>query len=221
MAALVCDNVVFAYKKGRGELHGIALECAEGSYTLIAGTSGAGKSTLFRLLVRLEEPDSGVIYFQGRPLADYPPMLLRRKIMMLPQAPTLFPGTIRETLCLPWGFAVNKDRKAPDDRKLSAWMERLRLSEIPLEENAVNLSVGQQQRLCLIRCLLLDPAVILLDEPTSALDAESRQIVLDITREMHQTRGMTVLQIDHSGYEPPFPFVQYTIANGTMERTRG
>ena len=218
---LVCDNVSFAYKKSRGELHNIPLQCAQGSYTLIVGPSGSGKSTLFRLLVRLEEPDSGTIYFQGKPLMSYSPMHLRRKVMLLPQSPSLFPGSIRETLCLPWTFAANSGGKAPDDARLMIWMERLRLTGIPLDEKATNLSVGQQQRLCLIRGLLLEPAIMLLDEPTSALDAESRRIVLELVQEMHQVHGMTIVQIDHSGYVPSFPYVQYTLADGVMERTHG
>ncbi len=221
MPTLFCDNISFAYATGRGELRGITLRCEPGSYTLFVGPSGAGKSTLFRLLTRLEEPDSGVIYFQDRPLAEYPPTLLRRKVLLLPQSPTLFPGSVRETLLLPWGFARNNGKTPPDDAQLTAWMERLRLGDVPLKEHAVNLSVGQQQRLCLIRCLLLEPAALLMDEPTSALDAESRDIVLGIAAEMQANNGTTILQIDHSGYVPSFPHIRYALDNGTLERTYG
>ena len=221
MPIIACDNVSFAYANGRGKLENLTITCEQGSYTLLVGPSGAGKSTVFRLLVRLEEANGGAIYFQGKPLSDYSPMQLRSRVMLLPQTPTLFPGSVRETLLLPWSFAEHKLAAKPDDAVLSGWLARLRMADIPLEENATALSLGQQQRICLIRCLLLEPAVLLLDEPTSALDAESRAIVLDIAAEMHFTRSTTVVQIDHSGYEPQFPYVRYIIDNGTAGRSHG
>ncbi len=217
-AAVVCENVSFAYKNGGRALSGIELNCPQGSCSLLVGPSGAGKSTLFRLLVRLEEPDSGRILFQGKPLSDYSPMLLRRQVMLLPQVPALFPGTVRETLLLPWSFASSAATPRPDDALLRFWLERLRLEEIALEEKAAELSVGQQQRLCLIRCLLLDPAVLLLDEPTSALDAESRQLVLNTVADRHLHHGMTMIQIDHSGYVPPFAHLVWHMSAGTLGR---
>ena len=221
MPIIACETVSFAYANGRGKLDNLNIRCEAGSYTLLVGPSGAGKSTIFRLLVRLEEATDGTIYFQDKPLSDYPPMHLRSKVMLLPQSPTLFPGSVRETLLLPWSFAEHKTAARPDDGVLSQWLTRLRLDDIPLDEHAAALSLGQQQRLCLIRCLLLEPAVLLLDEPTSALDAESRDIVLNIAAEAHSKYGVTIMQIDHSGYVPRFPHVRYTINNGTAERSHG
>lgn len=221
MPILACDHVSFAYKNGRGKLSDLTFSCAEGSYTLLVGPSGAGKSTIFRLLVRLEEATGGVIYFRDKAITEYSPMWLRSKIMLLPQTPTLFPGSIRETLLLPWSFAAHKTVPRPGDAELCGWLERLRMHDLPLEENAAHLSLGQQQRICLIRCLLLRPALLMLDEPTSALDAESRAIVLDIAAEMHFKHNMTIMQIDHSGYVPQFPHTRYTVSGGTVERYNG
>ena len=221
MDMLLCDKVSFTYAGGGRALTDINLRCAEGGYTLVTGPSGAGKSTLFRLLVRLEEPAAGTIFFRDVPVSEYPPTLLRRRIMLMPQIPALFPGTVRETLLLPWTFVQHKECGRPDDARLAEWLECLQLSEIDLDENAAELSVGQRQRLCLIRCLLLEPEVLLLDEPTSALDAESRRLVLETVRDRHLEHGMTVLQIDHSGYAPAFPHTRYVMKAGTLERTNG
>lgn len=200
-ALLRFEQVCFAYPGGRGALHEVSLSVRAGDFLLITGPSGAGKSTLLRLIARLEEPKSGAIFFRAKPLDQYPPPLLRRKVCLLPQSPLVVDGTIRDNLLLPFRFAANRDLAAPGEDVLRHWLERLELSGIPMTENAQNLSLGQKQRLCLIRLLLLEPEIALLDEPTSALDAESRDIVTAVTEERNQS-GATILYVSHSGYRP-------------------
>ena len=204
-ALLRFEQVCFAYPGGRGALREVSLSVRAGDFLLITGPSGAGKSTLLRLLARLEEPQSGAILFRNKSLDQYPPPLLRRKICLLPQSPLVVDGTIRDNLLLPFRFAANRDLAAPGEDVLRHWLERLELSGISLAENAHNLSLGQNQRLCLIRLLLLDPVIALLDEPASALDAESRNIVTAVTEERNRS-GTTVLYVSHSDYRPAVPY---------------
>lgn len=199
------EQVDFSYPGGRGALREINFSVREKDFLLITGPSGAGKSTLLRLLVRLEEPVSGRIFYRDKPLEAYPPSVLRRRICLLPQTPLTVEGSIRDNLLLPFRFAANRDMAAPGEGVLREWLERLELAGIPLDESAQNLSVGQKQRICLIRLLLLEPEIALLDEPTSALDAESREIVTAVTEERNRD-GMAILHVSHSDYRPLVPY---------------
>ena len=199
------EQVDFSYPGGRGALREVNFSVREKDFLLITGPSGAGKSTLLRLLVRLEEPGSGRIFYRGKPLEEYPPSVLRRKICLLPQTPLMVEGSIRDNLLLPFRFAANREMAAPGEDVLREWLKRLELAEIPLDESAQNLSVGQEQRLCLIRLLLLEPEIALLDEPTSALDAQSRDIVTAVTEERN-CDGMAILHVSHSDYRPRVPY---------------
>jgi ABC-type iron transport system FetAB ATPase subunit len=94
---------------------------------------------------------------------------------------------------LAFTFKNNRDRIPPDDTSLKAHLENFLLSDLSLETNTQTLSVGQLQRLCLIRGLLLDPKVVLLDEPASALDEKSSRIVEQTAERLCAKSGLTVL----------------------------
>lgn len=196
----VFENVTFHYPGGAG-LSSIDLAIDRGDYVLVTGPSGSGKSTLLRLAVRLEEPASGRILFKGAPLETYLPTELRRKAGLIQQMPTVVSGTVRENLLLPYSFGVNAALVPPDDATLAAWLKRFQLEGVALDDSAPGLSVGQRQRVCCIRTLLLKPEVLLMDEPTSALDAESRQVVEALTEELNAD-GVTVVMVSHTGYVP-------------------
>lgn len=216
---LHCNAITFGYTPEKPVVRSLSLGLEEGSYSLLVGPSGEGKSSLFRLLVRLEEPASGEIQFQGQPIASLAPAELRRQVGLLGQTPALVPGTVKENLLLPFSFAAHRARPLPTEQKLHTWLERLGLGSVPLAQQASALSVGQRQRLCLIRLLLLRPKVLLLDEPTSALDAESRTTLLALVEELWRSEGLTVVQIDHSGYSPTFPHTVLALRGGHMEQT--
>ena len=80
-------------------------------------------------------------------------------------------------------------------------MDSFLLDGVTLDARADTLSVGQSQRVCLIRSLLLDPEIILMDEPTASLDADSARVVLDKAAEL-SAAGMTVIMISHSEVTP-------------------
>uniref|UniRef100_B8DM29 ABC transporter related n=1 Tax=Nitratidesulfovibrio vulgaris (strain DSM 19637 / Miyazaki F) TaxID=883 RepID=B8DM29_NITV9 len=172
-----------------------------GDFVMLTGPSGAGKSTLLRLAVRLEEADAGVVRCGGRPVADIPPAELRRTLGFVQQTPTVGEGTVRDNLLLPFTFAANKGLTPPDDAELAGWLTRFRLAGVGLDATAAALSVGQRQRVCIIRTMLLRPAALLMDEPTSALDPESSAEVEALTEELNED-GVTVLMVTHGAYRP-------------------
>lgn len=198
---LSLSGLRFAYGD-RAVFDGLDLEVAQGAMVLLKGPSGAGKSTLLRLVNRLEEPDGGAIRFLGRPLDAFPPPLLRREACLLQQTPVLAPGSVRDNLLLPFTFRTNADLTRPDDAALRTLLGRLLLSDVDLAAPARALSVGQRQRLCLIRAVLVGPKLLLLDEPTSALDPRSKALVEEMVEAMNLELGLTVIMAGHRDYQP-------------------
>ena len=166
----------------------VQLSIVGGRACALVGPSGVGKSTLLKCLNRLIDLTPGLrvqgdVLFHGTSI--YAPGTdvdaLRARVGMLFQQPAVFPVSIRKNVL----FGVRhlgrvSKRDWPDilERSLheaSLWTE----VKDRLDESALKLSVGQQQRLCLARTLAVGPEVILLDEPTSALDPRSTEAVED------------------------------------------
>src|SRR5215472_18944753 len=80
--------------------------------TVVAGPSGAGKTTLLRLCNRLEVPDQGVISYRGQPLHDLDPLVLRRRVGMVFQRPTPFPGSVADNLAVAHPSAADEEMAA-------------------------------------------------------------------------------------------------------------
>lgn len=199
-ALITFQDVSFTWPGGTG-LAGVSFAVFPGDFVRVVGPSGAGKSTLLRLVARLEVPSAGSIRYRSTPVDALPPAQLRRRLALVQQTPTVVAGTVRENLLLPWSFAVNRELPQPDDATLHQWLARVRLDGTRLDADALSLSVGQKQRLCLVRTLLTSPDALLMDEPTSALDAESRRVVEELTEERNAA-GVAVLLVTHTDYCP-------------------
>lgn len=163
-----------------------------GRITVVMGPSGTGKSTLFRLLNRLEDPDEGHIYFEGKDVTALDPVQLRRRVHYVFQASVLFPWTVRDNLCYP----IRLQGGQLSEKAMISLLERVGLPPSALSRNVEGLSGGEKQRLNLARSLALDPPVLLLDEPTSSLDDAS---VEQVEKEILSLRaqGTTILMISH------------------------
>jgi putative ABC transport system ATP-binding protein len=194
------QHVNFSYSNDRRLLKDLSVVFESGSFNIIKGASGAGKSSLLKLISRLLDPQSGKILFNKAPLEDYPPQSLRRRVIYIQQTPVVVNGSVKDNLLLPFSFKGNHDLSKPDDTQLKRSMTGFYLDQIDLNRNTLNLSVGQQQRLCLIRGLLLSPEVILLDEPTSALDEESGRIVDTSIVRLCRESGLTVIMVSHKNF---------------------
>lgn len=199
---ITLSKVTFSYAGGKTLFQDLSLELPGGGFYLVRGPSGAGKSTFLRLVNRLEEPSHGHLMFEGRPLTAYSPPLLRRKILYIQQTPTSVETTVRENLLLAFSFKNNRDLTPPDDDTLRSRLDNFLLYDIDLDTRASTLSVGQLQRLCFVRGLLLNPKVLLLDEPASALDEESASIVEETAERLCAESGLTVLMVSHRAFTP-------------------
>jgi len=196
------DRITFSFSKRQVIFKDLSLELQSGHFYLVKGPSGAGKSTFLRLINRLEEPSRGKILFRGAPLSSYAPPVLRRSILFLQQTPVAIDASVRDNLLLPFGFKNNCSLSRPDDEHLKGLLDDFLLTGVSLGGNARNLSVGQLQRLCLIRGLLLSPEILLLDEPTSALDEESSRVVESTAERLCRESGLTVVIVSHRSFTP-------------------
>lgn len=209
----------FGYDKG-GPLvfERLSLEVRTGELLVIKGPSGSGKSTLLRLICRLNTPRSGAILFKGQNVSQITPSELRSNVTYVPQIPQMIDGTIRDNLLLPFRFAQAERKTAPDDATLELMLDAFYLNGVTLDQSANKLSVGQKQRLSIMRAILTEPDALLLDEPTSALDAESAAMVFSIIERLNTKEGKTVLIVTHSDYQPDVVQARSCIfRNGNLE----
>jgi len=170
------------------------LDIPEGKVTCITGESGSGKTTLLRLLNNLVSCDEGKIIYNGRDMTHINPVELRREVVMLPQTPVVFEGSIKDNLLIGLKFS---EKPPADDTKLAEAMKMSHLDK-NLSDNAEKLSGGEKQRLTLARVILLDPRVLLLDEPSSALDEGTERIVIENVVNYARTAGKTLVMVTHS-----------------------
>lgn len=170
-------------------LDGVDASIADGgSITVLLGPSGSGKSTMLRLCNRLEVPTSGCIRFRGDDISGEDPLALRRRVGMVFQRPTPFPGTVRDNLLVAAPGASEEVRREA--------LEQVRLEPAFLDRDADSLSGGEAQRLCLARTLITGPDVLLMDEPTSALDPASTRTLEKLGSEL-AAGGMPIVWVTH------------------------
>jgi putative ABC transport system ATP-binding protein len=211
-------NVTFGFAEQEPLLKELALSIQKGAYYMIKGPSGAGKTSFLRLMNRLEEPTFGEIRFKSKPLSTYSPPQLRRSILYVQQTPTAVDGSVRENLLLPFSFKNNHHLKKPLSGEIEELLKEIHLESVGMNDNARTLSVGQLQRLCLIRGLLMDPEVLLLDEPTSALDKESAIAVTALLARLNAESHLTVLSVTHQTYgQKNIPYRYLEMRNGRIE----
>lgn len=196
-AGIACHEVAFCYPQKPALFEHVSLTFPVGSYAWLRGPSGCGKSTLLRLLCRLLEPSRGEIFFNGQPITSLDPPSLRRQVVYLHQTPVVLDGSVHENLLLPFSFRMNQDLLRPAEEVLTSRLEELLLHRVSLQTPALSLSVGQKQRLCLLRAILLGPAILLLDEPAAALDQESAGVVYETVRRLNREEGTTVILVAH------------------------
>ncbi|WP_459614849.1 ABC transporter ATP-binding protein/permease [Bordetella sp. 2513F-2] len=191
-------NVVFAYPGGRQVTHqGMDFEIRAGERVGIVGPSGSGKSTLVRLLLRLHDPQSGVIEFGGSDLRTLDPEAVRARISVVAQDSILFHGTVEENLLLARPDATpGQLRAAAAAANAHDFITALPQGyQTVLGERGTQLSGGQRQRLAIARALLRDTPVLVLDEALSSVDAENEAGIQQALDRL--SRGRTTLVLAH------------------------
>jgi osmoprotectant transport system ATP-binding protein len=177
-------------------LHPTDLAFARGQTTVLIGPSGCGKSTLLRLIIRLLEPDEGMIDFDSTPVTSANISDLRRRIGYVIQDGGLFPHlTARKNILL-----MASHLGWPPDKmnnRLSELCALTRFPESALDRYPLELSGGQRQRISLMRALMLSPELLLLDEPLGALDPLVRAALQRDLKEIFQRLHQTAILVTH------------------------
>jgi ABC-type bacteriocin/lantibiotic exporter with double-glycine peptidase domain len=193
------EALTFRYESAAREnvLQNVTLEIEPGQRIAFVGRSGSGKSTLLKLLLGLYPPSSGSIYVDGFNVEDVWLPSLRRQIGVVPQQSYLFRGTIRDNIaCGRPDVLLSEIVEVAKLAGAHEFITRTRKGyDTMLEEQGLNISGGERQRIAIARALLGRPRILVLDEATSALDAETERLVqrnLDA-----EFRDATVLMIAH------------------------
>jgi putative ABC transport system ATP-binding protein len=178
-------------------LHPLTLDIPGGEFVAIVGPSGSGKSTLLGLIAGLDAPTSGRVIIDNVDITaldeDALAKLRGEKIGFVFQFFHLIPSlTAYENVAVPMEIAG-----AADARKRAQSL----LEEVGLTGRAHHypsqLSGGEQQRIALARALANDPPIVLADEPTGNLDTTNGRHIMDLLRQIHSSRGTTVVMVTH------------------------
>ena len=178
-------------------LHGVDIDIADGSFTVLVGPSGCGKSTLLRMIAGLEEISGGEIRIGERRVNDLPPK--ERDIAMVFQNYALYPHmTVGKNMA--FSLMLARLDKATIDHKVGRAAEILALTPL-LDRYPRQLSGGQRQRVAMGRAIVRDPKVFLFDEPLSNLDAKLRVAMRSEIKELHQRLKTTSIYVTHDQIE--------------------
>jgi osmoprotectant transport system ATP-binding protein len=196
MSALLTLTDVCKGYAGAAALQPTNLSIERGKTTVLIGPSGCGKSTLLRLIIRLIQPDSGSIQFDGEAITAENIDTLRRRIGYVIQEGGLFPHLTARANVVLMARHVGKSQEEMHT-KLLEMCELTRFSDNLLLRYPVELSGGQRQRVSLMRALMLSPELLLLDEPLGALDPLVRAALQKDLKEIFARLHQTVLFVTH------------------------
>lgn len=195
--AIEFDRVSLGTERGMAVLEDFSLTVAPGTSVAIVGASGSGKSTLAYLVLRLLDPDRGVVRLDGHDLRTLRLHDIRRHIVFVEQEPTLLHATVAENIRYGRPDASDADvTQAAAAAGLETFIARLPEGLATMVgERGLQMSAGERQRIAIARAFLANPSVLVLDEPTAALDpASERQVVESYLAVM---RGRTSIVISH------------------------
>jgi ATP-binding cassette, subfamily B, bacterial len=175
------SHVTLSFGRGRPAIEGLSFRAHPGEVLAIVGPSGSGKSTVADLLLRLLDPDEGVVRLDGIDLRRMNLRMLRRHVALVEQDPCILHASIGENIRYSRPGASDAEvRLAARQAALEPFIESLPEGyETVVGERGSALSAGERQRIATARAFLTNPAVLILDEPTASLDPHSERTVID------------------------------------------
>jgi putative ABC transport system ATP-binding protein len=203
---LEATNLHKSFGKGAARVHvlrGLDLEVRRGQFLAVMGPSGCGKSTLLHVLGLMTPPDRdeqgrprGTVFLDGGQVPDAEPArnaLRRTKIGFVFQRFNLL-----SVLSAADNVAISLHvRGVRDDGRVKELFKAMGVAHVARRKPG-QMSIGEQQRVAVVRALAHRPALLLADEPTGNLDSESSAALLDLFRKMNRQEGQTVVMITHS-----------------------
>ncbi len=191
------EHVTLSYGRGGAVIEDISFQVARGQTLAVVGASGSGKSTIADLLLRLLDPDAGVVRLDGLDLKTLRLADLRRHVQVVEQEPLLFHTTLDANIRYANPDATEADIvRALEAAGIAAFVAGLPEGrQTVVGDRGVALSAGERQRIALARALVTNPTVLILDEPSAALDPASERHVIDGYR--RAMLGRTTIVISH------------------------
>ena len=201
MSVFLLDNICKSFSNGKqvnSVLKNISLSFPKSGLFSIVGKSGCGKSTLLNILMGIEKPTSGKIYFNGKDISKMNDKEFScyhlSGVSLVFQHYNLFNHlTALDNVILPQEIA-NKNKKELTE-KAKELFTRFHIENL-MSRKVSNLSGGEKQRIAILRSLISDPDAILCDEPTGALDVENSREIMEILREI--SREKLVIMVSHN-----------------------
>jgi putative ABC transport system ATP-binding protein len=196
------DNIKKSYSQGKMQVHalrGMSLSIEQSEFMALAGPSGSGKTTMLNIIGGIDDPDSGSIVVDGNNYSDMKQSELAelrlQKIGFVFQAYNLIPVLSAEEnveyIMLLQGVPA----------KIRKQRAQAILNDVGLDgkytRRPSELSGGQQQRVAVARAIVSNPAIVLADEPTANLDSKTGESLLDMMREMNQSKKVTFIFSTH------------------------
>ena len=200
----ISQGVIFQRQVGAVHaVDGVSFDVNEGETLGLVGESGCGKSTTARLILRLLDPTSGEIRFEGEDIAqsrraELKP--LRRKMQMIFQDPysSLDPRqTVGSVIAEPFTVHGLHTGEGERRRAVQALMEQVGLNPEHYNRYPHEFSGGQRQRIGVARAIALKPKLIIADEPVSALDVSIQAQIINLLRDLQRELGLTIVFIAH------------------------
>ena len=189
------QNVSFAYEKDRPVLRELSFRIGDGEAVGLIGANGAGKSTVMKLLLGLIAPTEGSILVDGIRVGKKSLPEIRRKLGFVLQNSDnqMFMPTVYEDMIFaPLNYGLSREKA---ERRVDTALERLGMQELKHRHNH-RISGGEKRMAAIATILAMEPEAVLMDEPSSALDPCNRRRVINIIRELPQTKLITSHDLD-------------------------
>lgn len=198
MSRLSLTDVAVEVSPGSGPLFSpLTFEVEQGSTVFISGPSGVGKSTLLRAIARLVPLYQGTVRLDGKESFGQDVPFFRSRVCYVPQVPSAHEETVEQVLKRPFHYRTAGERVFSLETA-TGFLKDLGLTEEVLKKSFHDLSIGERQRVCLVRAFLPEPLFLLLDEPTSALDATNAGRLLETLRALSGKPGLIVVSHDEA-----------------------
>jgi ABC-type lipoprotein export system ATPase subunit len=218
---LTAQDIYKSFHSGDEEikvLQGIDLEIKKGDFISITGPSGSGKSTLLHILGGLQHPDKGEVLLEGKSIYSNPDRELAKirneRIGFIFQFHYLLSDfTVLENIMIP--LLIKNIKRDKAEEKVNVLLKMVNIEDRALHKPQT-LSGGERQRVAVLRAIINEPSILLADEPTGDLDWEHANIVLQMLKDLHKNKEMTIIIVTHNKRVAKIAKKTYNLSKGRL-----